>query len=57
MIPGMPRPGPRRPLVAVRMTDDEIAAIDTIAHALHITRSDVIRDAVRAHIARQPPSP
>lgn len=49
----MPRPGPRRPLVAVRLSDEEIAAVDAIAEARGVTRSDVIRDAVRDAIQKE----
>lgn len=49
----MPRPGPRRSGVAVRLSDEEIAAVDRLAADRGVTRSDVIRDAVRDTIRGQ----
>lgn len=44
-----PRPGPRRPLVAVRLSDGEIARIDAIAASDGISRSEAIRRLLNAH--------
>lgn len=44
----MPRPGPRRPLVNVRLSDDGVAFLDAEAERLGVTRSDVIRAALSA---------
>jgi antitoxin component of RelBE/YafQ-DinJ toxin-antitoxin module len=44
----MPRPGPRRPLVNVRLSDDGVAFLDAEAERLGVTRSDVIRLALTA---------
>jgi predicted transcriptional regulator len=42
----MPRPGPRRPLVAVRLSQADIDALDRIAAEEDVTRSVLIRKAV-----------
>lgn len=39
----MPRPGPRRPLVCVRMSEDDIALIDAYAEREGVNRSEMIR--------------
>lgn len=39
----MPRTGPRRPIVGVRMSDTGIEALDAIAAETATKRSDVIR--------------
>lgn len=39
----MPRPGPRRPLVAVRLSEEEIARVDALAAEDEVTRSEEIR--------------
>ncbi len=39
----MPRPGPRRPALGVKISADTIKAIDATALALGITRSDWVR--------------
>lgn len=39
----MPRPGPRRPLVAFRLSDEGVEAVDAIATERGITRSEAIR--------------
>jgi metal-responsive CopG/Arc/MetJ family transcriptional regulator len=47
----LPRPGPRRPLVAVRLTTEEITAVDHLAEQRGVSRSDVIRDAIQREVA------
>jgi Arc/MetJ-type ribon-helix-helix transcriptional regulator len=42
----MPRPGPRRPIVCVRLSDQQIAAIDQLADEAGVNRSEIIRSAV-----------
>lgn len=39
----MPRPGPRRPLVALRLGDEVTAAIDQLAKVEGVNRSEMIR--------------
>lgn len=39
----MPRPGPRRPLVAIRISDEGVAAIDEAATEAGRNRSEQIR--------------
>lgn len=39
----MPRPGPRRPLVALRMSDEGIAHVDKLAAEAAVNRSEMIR--------------
>jgi hypothetical protein len=39
----MPRPGPRRPTVLVRMSQAAIDAIDKLAAEREITRSEMVR--------------
>jgi metal-responsive CopG/Arc/MetJ family transcriptional regulator len=39
----MPRPGPRRPLVAVRLSEQGIAEVDRLAQAQGVNRSEMIR--------------
>lgn len=46
-----PRPGPRRPLVNVRLSASGLAFLDAEAQRLGITRSDVIREALRRFAA------
>ena len=48
----MPRPGPRRPLVAVRMDDETVAALDRVAERNAMTRSDIVRAAIAEFLAR-----
>lgn len=47
----MPRPGPARPMVGVRLSDAGVAWLDDQARELGITRSAVIRMCLR--FARQ----
>ncbi len=44
----MPRPGPRRPLIAFRLSEAEVAELDQLAEWHRVTRSDVIRGLVQA---------
>ena len=46
----MPRPGPRRDLVCVRMSDAQIAALDELAAEDDTDRSDIVRKAVVAYV-------
>ena len=46
----MPRPGPRRDLVCVRMSAEQIAAIDEAAARDDTDRSEVVRRAVDAYV-------
>lgn len=39
----MPRPGPRRPLVALRLSEQGIARIDLRAEKAGVNRSEMIR--------------
>jgi hypothetical protein len=48
----LPRPGPRRPLVAVRLATEEITAVDALAEQRGVNRSDVIRDAIHRELKR-----
>lgn len=38
-----PRPGPRRPIVGIRISDAGIQAIDALAKAENVNRSEMIR--------------
>ena len=53
----MPRPGPRRPLVALRISTEGLAYIDQLAAGEGINRSEMIRrllaEAVAARQKRQ----
>ena len=51
----MPRPGPRRPALAVRIDADELATLDRQAAAIGITRSELARRILS--YALQPPTP
>jgi len=54
----MPRPGPRRPLVAIRLSAEGIAHIDGLAAKAGVTRSEMIRTLLtEAVAARQMPTP
>jgi metal-responsive CopG/Arc/MetJ family transcriptional regulator len=52
----MPRPGPRRPLVAVRLSTTGLAVIDAMAEQEGVNRSEMIRtllaEAVQARQAK-----
>jgi predicted transcriptional regulator len=60
----VPRPGPRRPNTAVRLSDKQLGALDDIAKRRRVRRSDIIREAIdqyllgasgrRAHVDRHP---
>lgn len=39
----MPRPGPRRAMVGVRLSAEGIAAVDAMADKRGVTRSEMIR--------------
>jgi hypothetical protein len=39
----MPRPGPRRPLVGVRLGDGDIDWLDALAAELDLNRSEALR--------------
>jgi metal-responsive CopG/Arc/MetJ family transcriptional regulator len=39
----MPRPGPRRPLVAIKLSQDGIDWIDQAAEEAEVNRSEMIR--------------
>ncbi len=39
----MPRPGPRRPLVAFRLSVEGIEAVDAVAKDRGLTRSEAVR--------------
>jgi metal-responsive CopG/Arc/MetJ family transcriptional regulator len=47
----MPRPGPRRPLVAIRMSDEGIAYVDQLAEEAGVNRSEMIRTLLKEAIA------
>ena len=50
----MPRPGPRRPSVGVRLSPEEIAALDELARrAGAATRSDYLRGVIQRHLRRR----
>ena len=51
----MPRPGPRRPQVAVRLDTGTLAKLDALAQHWDVTRSDIIRDAVSAYLLTRKP--
>jgi len=46
----MPRPGPRRPNTAVRLSEDARAALDAIAKERGVKRSDIIREAIDLYL-------
>ena len=46
----MPRPGPRRDLIAFRASPELIAELDRLAAELHRTRSDAIRELLEASL-------
>jgi hypothetical protein len=51
----MPRTGPRRPLIAVRLSQDEIDWLDTVAAQREANRSETLRLALayaREHMPR-----
>jgi len=50
----MPRPGPVRPSVTLRLDADTIAWLDKAAEEAGVTRSDLIRRAVEVKIAGWP---
>lgn len=50
----MPRPGPRRPLVALRMSDEGVAHVDKLAAAAAVTRSEMIRRMLAYAAAKMP---
>jgi metal-responsive CopG/Arc/MetJ family transcriptional regulator len=39
----MPRPGPRRPLVALRLGEEDLAEVDKLAAQSGVNRSEMIR--------------
>jgi metal-responsive CopG/Arc/MetJ family transcriptional regulator len=47
----MPRPGPRRPQVAIRLSEEKIAEIDAFAEAEKANRSEIIRRLVDEALA------
>ena len=51
----LPRPGPRRPLINVRLSAEGVAFLDSEAERLGVNRSDVIRLAL-AHWSKLPES-
>jgi metal-responsive CopG/Arc/MetJ family transcriptional regulator len=50
----MPRPGPRRPLVAIRLSENGIDNIDYLAQARGVTRSEMIRTMLTYAILKMP---
>lgn len=48
-----PRKGPRRPIVGVRISEGGIAAIDQLAKAEGVTRSEMIRRLLSESLARR----
>jgi metal-responsive CopG/Arc/MetJ family transcriptional regulator len=48
----MPRPGPPRQPVQVRLTAELIAAIDRLAEQRGVTRSEMIRGIIDAYVNR-----
>jgi len=50
----MPRPGPRRPLVAIRLSDEGIAHVDKLAEEQGVNRSEMIRRMVAFASAKMP---
>ena len=51
----MPRPGPRRPLVALRLSEQGIERIDQRAKAAGVSRSEMMR-ALMAYADRKLPA-
>lgn len=49
----MPRSGPRRPLVAVRLSAEGIAYIDKLAKSEGVNRSEMIRILLAEAVARR----
>lgn len=39
----MPRPGPRRPLMSLRVDAETLTTLDDLAARLGVTRSDLVR--------------
>jgi len=50
----MPRPGPRRPLVAIRLSDEGIAHVDKLAEEQGVNRSEMIRRMLAFASAKMP---
>jgi metal-responsive CopG/Arc/MetJ family transcriptional regulator len=50
----MPRPGPRRPLVALRLSDQGIEWLDQRAEDEGVNRSEMIRIALAYAVAKMP---
>lgn len=50
----MPRPGPRRPLVALRLSEQGIARIDQRAAEAGVTRSEMMRRMLAYAAAHMP---
>lgn len=48
-----PRKGPRRPIVGVRISEQGIAAIDTLAESEGVGRSEMIRRLLSEALARR----
>ncbi len=52
----MPRPGPARPQLAIRIADTAIAHINELAAKRHVTRSEMVRILLKEAVdARQAP--
>jgi hypothetical protein len=47
----MPRPGPRRAIVGIRLKPEAITYIDTLAQQAGVTRSDMIRTLISEALA------
>ncbi len=52
----MPRPGPRRPLVAIRLSDEGIAHIDQRAEKQGVNRSEMVRRMLAYAAQHMPPA-
>ena len=53
----MPRPGPRRPQIAVRLAEEEVARIDHLAEQADVNRSEMIRRLLAEELDRQEVKP
>lgn len=50
----MPRPGPRRPLIAIRISDEGREHIDKMAKEAGVNRSEMIRRMLAYAAAKMP---
>lgn len=51
---GVPRPGPARPVLMLRMAQEDIARLDELAERDEVTRSEVARRLLEFGMERMP---